>query len=507
MSDKRVSATAMTSIRRWLLGWLIGGLLVAAVTAGVALYLQVRHEANELFDYQLEAIAVTLPGHISAGGAVLSDPRFKEVAEDKVTVAVWDLNGHVLYQSSEKFALTHLEPPGLNYLRAYDQRWRVFVLSGPDRFVQVAQPTWVRDELAARMAWRTVLPIVAGLPLVALFIWVVVGRGLRPLSTLARAIGTRTPDSLAPLASAATVPTEIRPLVSALNTLLGQLASALQAQRLFVADAAHELRSPLTALKLQLQLVQLEPLEATRAVMLTKLDERLNRMIHLVQQLLMLARSDAAVDSAFAPVNLEALAGEVVGEYAPLAAQKHIDLGLVVRDAGLYWVEGDAAALFVCLRNLVDNAVRYAPAKSRVDVILARDDGHIVLEVQDEGPGIAHSETERVFDRFYRGIAASKAGAVGSGLGLAIAHRIAEHHHLSLHLRNRAAPHWEATGPDREATVPRGEVAGLTVTMVGWRIAPEPIPLENRDAGHDTHHDAKHDSGHGPSPATRHATF
>jgi two-component system, OmpR family, sensor kinase len=454
-----MSTPAARSIRRWLLGWLIGGLLAAVVMAATGLYLQVRHEANELFDYELQAIAVTLPDHISAGRAVMTDPRFKEVVEDQVTISVWDLQGHPLYQSSEHFALDHLEPPGLHNLRAYERRWRVYVLRQPDRFVQVAQPTWVRDRLAARMAARIALPILAGLPLVALFIWVVVGRGLRPLNALARAIGTRTPDSLAPLTLGSALPVEIRPLVSALNTLLEQLAAALQAQRLFVADAAHELRSPLTALKLQLQLAQQEPHEATRALLLTKLDERLNRMIHLVQQLLALARTDAELSPAFAPLDLRALAGEVVGEYAPLAEHKRIDLGLVVRDPGPYRVQGDAAALFVCLRNLVDNAVRYAPAASRVDVTLSRQGAQIGLEVQDEGPGIAHPETERVFDRFYRGTAAMGAGATGSGLGLAIARRIAEHHRLTLQLCNRTAAH--------------GQPGGLTVTMAGWQSMPE----------------------------------
>ncbi len=140
------------------------------------------------------------------------------------------------------------------------------------------------------------------------------------------------------------------------------------------------------------------------------------------------------------------LAGEVVGEYAPVAVQRGIDLGLVVVSAGDYRVYGDTAALFICLRNLVDNAVRYAEVDSRVDVTLNRQEGEIVLEVRDEGPGIAEAELERVFDRFYRGKRTS--ASTGSGLGLAIARRIAQHHDVSLQLRNRESA--------------QGQVAGLT---------------------------------------------
>jgi two-component system OmpR family sensor kinase len=455
-------ASAQHSIRRWLLGWLIGGLLAALALAALGLYLQVRNEANALFDYELQAIAMSLPEHIVAEPAVMSDPRFKEVAEDRVTISVWDPQGRALYQSSARFALDHLEPPGLHNLRAFERRWRVYVLAQPGRSVQVAQPTWVRDQLAARMAARMALPLLLAVPLVALFIWVVVGRGLRPLDALARAIGTRTPDSLAPLLLDSTPRVEVQPLVSALNTLLAQLAAALQAQRLFVADAAHELRSPLTALKLQLQLAQQESDHARRADLLGKLDERLDRMIHLVQQLLTLARTEVQPAEPFAVLDLQALAGEVVGEYAPLAEHKRIDLGLVIRDAGVYRVEGDAAALFICLRNLVDNAVRYAGAASRVDVVLGVRAGRIELEVLDEGPGVAPGELERIFDRFYRGAAAAGGGALGSGLGLAIARRIAEHHGLTLHVANRFA----AAG----AAVPR--VVGLSIVLSGWRTVP-----------------------------------
>ena len=460
---------AAKSIRRQLLRWLIGGLILAVVIGGTSLYVRVRREANELFDYELQMVAVNLPADISAVRANTNGPRFKDMADDKIIVSIWDRQGHLLYRSSERFALDRIQAPGLQNTRAYGRRWRAFVLVEPDRYVQVAHPTAVRDDMAARMAVNIALPIIVCLPLVALFIWLVVGRSLRPLEMLAAAIGTRNPDSLAPVALDRDVPLEIQPLVGALNTLLDQLVVSMQAQRLFVADAAHELRSPLTALKLQLQLAQRESSEITRAALLVKLNERLNRMIHLVQQLLTLARTDAGLSLTLAPVDLEALAGEVVVEYAPLAEQRGIDLGLVVVSAGDYRVYGDSAALFVCLRNLVDNAVRYAEAHSRVDVTLNRQEGAVVLEVRDEGPGIAEAELERVFDRFYRGKRTS--ASTGSGLGLAIARRIAQHHDVSLQLHNRekARENLEESAQENAQEQGQRQVAGLTVTLTGWK--------------------------------------
>jgi two-component system OmpR family sensor kinase len=261
-----------------------------------------------------------------------------------------------------------------------------------------------------------------------------VGRGLRPLHRVAREVASRRPDSLEPLPAGA-VPSEVRPLVEALNHLLARLAQALAVQRAFVADAAHELRTPLTALQIQLQLTERANDETGRRQALGELRAGLERAIHLVQQLLTLARQEPGAGAAapFTRLALADLARQGLADHAALAHARRIDLGARELDAEA-WVQGDAAALRTLLGNLVDNAVRYTPEGGRIDVTVVRDPPTAAapacwLCVSDSGPGIPVEERERVLARFYRRPGQDE---TGSGLGLAIVQRIAEHHQARL---------------------------------------------------------------------------
>ena len=214
----------------------------------------------------------------------------------------------------------------------------------------------------------------------------------------------------------------------ALNGLLERLDHALIAQRSFIADAAHGLRTPLTAVHLQAQLAERATTDAERSAALSELKGGLERATRLSEQLLALAREEPGVsDRAVVTVDLGATVRSVVADLAPLAAAKRIDLG--VSETSGVEVRGDADALATLVSNLVDNAVRYTPAGGRVDVVVANEGDTALLAVRDNGPGIAPEDRERAFDRFYRGAAAHATGAVhGSGLGLAIVKRIAERH-------------------------------------------------------------------------------
>jgi two-component system OmpR family sensor kinase len=268
------------------------------------------------------------------------------------------------------------------------------------------------------------LPVLAAIPLFGLFIWVAVGRGLNPLRAMASAVQTRSPDLLEPIVEERT-PTEIKPLVGAINRLLQRLANALSVQRRFVADAAHELRTPLTALQLQAQLAGGARIEAERITAFAALHESLKRETHLVEQLLALARQEP--DSTTRPaeqVDLDALARLLIEEKLPLAEAKRIDLGMVRSERAA--VRGDANALRIMLRNLIDNAIRYTLEGGRVDVAVAREAACVILEVSDTGPGIPSEERERVFDRFYR--SPGNDVPTGSGLGLAIVKTVVEKH-------------------------------------------------------------------------------
>ena len=291
----------------------------------------------------------------------------------------------------------------------------------------------VRQELAAGMALRALVPLLLLLPVLGILIWLTIGRGLRPLDDMASALGRRTPGSLDALPQGG-LPVEIRPLVQAVNDLLMRLAHALESQKAFVADAAHELRTPLAAVQLQIQLAERAKTDDERKAAFAQLKQGQARAAHLVLQLLTLARQEPGVAAQpFAPVDLAQVVRLVVSEYAPLAAEKNIDLG--VSDDRQASVSGDFEALRVMLGNLVDNAIRYTPPGGTVDVALRLRDGCAVIEVSDTGPGVPAEERKRVFDRFYR---RDTAHTAGSGLGLAIVKNIADRHHAGILLEDRA---------------------------------------------------------------------
>jgi two-component system OmpR family sensor kinase len=255
---------------------------------------------------------------------------------------------------------------------------------------------------------------------------------LKPLESLAAAVKSRSPTSLRPLDSR--VPQEIEPVVASLNDLLARLTRALELQRAFVADAAHALRTPLTALNLQIQLAERADTPEERAAALATVKDGVSRATHLVEQLLTLARQEPeAADRPMTTIDLGELASEVVAAYAALAEAKNVDLGLSRRDEGVV-VTGERDALRTLLSNLVDNALRYTPSGGRVDVAAIRESEHAVLEIADTGPGIPAEERERVFDRFYR-VAGSD--VPGSGLGLAIVRSVAARHGAQVRLEAR----------------------------------------------------------------------
>jgi len=407
----------MKSIRRELLVTLLGAVLIAGSIAAVAVYYKAYGEIGELLDYQLRQMALSLRDESFQSGVIEPPPFGFDYA-----IQISSADGVTLYYSRARVRIPANAAVGYATMDSPEGLWRMYTLRQRGLSVQVAQPMRVRSELAASAAWRTLAPFILLLPVLALFVWFAVARGLRPLDSVATAVKARSPAALDPLPHA-DLPDEIRPVVLALNDLLPRLSRALETQRAFVADAAHELRTPLSALRLQLQLAERARDNDERAAAFDTLRQGLARATHLVEQLLTLARQDpAAAQSQSESVDLGALAADVVGAHAALAASKGIDLGLARRDDGLA-VTGDADALRTLLSNLVDNAVRYTPAGGRVDVSARRGDASAVIEVTDNGSGIPMSERERVFDRFYR---RADSDVPGSGLGLAIVRSIAD---------------------------------------------------------------------------------
>ncbi|MEO8132745.1 MAG: ATP-binding protein [Betaproteobacteria bacterium] len=412
----------MTSIRRRLLVWLLVGLSLATAVGAWAVYLRARAEARDLFDYQLRLMAGTFPyGGFSSAVA----PPASTLGNDVVVVQIWDSDGARLYLSRPDSRPPRSSEIGFSTVHTASGDWRVYTALVGDNVVQVSQSTSLREELAAGIALRTMLPLVLLLPVLVMLILVTIGRGLKPLEDVAAAVRRRTADALDPLPEAP-LPEEVRSLVGALNGLLARLGSALDLHRNFIADAAHELRTPLTALRLQIQLAERATDAAGRAAALAQLRGGAERATRLVEQLLALARSEpAAATLPMAPVELTELARQMVAELAPVAAEQGLDLGMSSSASAPVRVHGDAEALRVLLGNLIDNAIRYTPRGGSIDVEASMGGGTPTLAVVDDGPGIPPAERGRVFDRFYR---LPAGGVTGSGLGLAIVRRIADRH-------------------------------------------------------------------------------
>ncbi|KXU94587.1 histidine kinase [Caballeronia megalochromosomata] len=413
----------MRSIRRQLVIWLLALVIVGVGFAGWLIYRQALAEANELFDYQLQQIAAALPSEPFS--SVLSS---RSESDEGVVIQIWNRNGVLMYYSHPRVPLAPHAELGFSTEMTPRGEWRVYSAIVGDNVVQLAQPLSIRNRVAAGVAWRTLWPLVLLLPLLGLAIWVIVGRGLAPLQRVTRALDTRHPEALDPL-SDQRLPQEVRPVVRALNALLSRLSTALDTQKAFVADAAHELRTPLAAVQIQAQLVARAQDDDTRREALKDLHEGIARATRLAEQLLALARSEPDGKKVETQVDLNALLESCVRGYVLVAQERGVDLGIEASEPAT--VKGDPDSLRVMFNNLIDNATKYTPRGGRVDVGVKMKDGRALVDISDTGPGIPQEERERVFDRFYRaGESADRARSdiAGTGLGLAIVRRIADQH-------------------------------------------------------------------------------
>lgn len=419
----------MNSIRNTLLLWLSIGVSIVIVLAAALVYLQARKEANALADYQMKQLVASLPAQAPFPVATTRDNESN--MPDDMVVRMWDSTGFRIYQSHELINLPQNTDLGFSDVDADGVSWRVYNAKLGDTIVQVAQLLSARHQIAARVALRTVAPLILLLPFFAALIWITVGRGLAAVKRAAAHVQSRDASSLASIPDD-DLPREIQPLTHALNDLLSRLRLAIDAQGAFIADAAHELKTPLTALKLQIQLAERAQSEEERHAAFADLAKGLERATHLVHQLLTLARHEPnARHQKYAQVDLVEMTQSVVAGFVALAESKRIDLGVTLQSPAR--VLGNADALRTMLSNLIDNAIRYTPDGGRVDVAIQTDHGRPSLVVKDNGPGIPGGELPRVIDRFYR-VPGSPSN--GSGLGLAIVKQIAAAHNADIALSN-----------------------------------------------------------------------
>jgi two-component system OmpR family sensor kinase/two-component system sensor histidine kinase QseC len=416
----------MTSIRARLLIALLTLVALVSLLAGALTYRRVLAETSTLFDYQLRQMALSLRSQVSVAPRLELPPQ---QGDADFVVQIWDPFGTRVYLSRPGLPLITRAVLGFEDLDLHGDTWRVYGLQTVGGVIQIAQPVRVREVLARHAALRIAIPLLLLLPLLGGAAAWIVSSSLVPLRRIAAEVQRRDVHTLAPIA-AIPVPQEIAPLIDALNHLLLRLQAAFQAQRAFVADAAHELRSPLTAVRLQLQLLDRAPDETARIEARGELGAAVDRAIHLVEQLLTLARNEPRASGDELTVTaLDTAAADGIADSHALAQARGIDLRLDATPGCL--VRGDREALRVLVRNLVDNGVRYTPAGGWVQVRVHPAGGATLLEVVDSGPGIPAAERERAFDRFHRRASAPEGG---SGLGLAIVRAIAERHGARIEL-------------------------------------------------------------------------
>ena len=418
------------SLRARLTGALLLAVLAFAALQAAVTYRTARAETEALFDAQMQRIALSLSGSLGAGALSDDAPAAETPAAREMIIQIWRADGVMLYRSPQGRLLPPQTVIGFSDTVASGEPYRIYALRTATQVVQVAQQTEARGRMAGQLALRAVLPVALLAPVLMLIVWWVVGRAIGPIERVRRQVAARRPDDLAPLPTAG-LPAEVRPLVGEMNGLLTRLSDAWDALTHFTADAAHELRSPLAALRLQAQSLQRAPDDATRAIATERLLAGIDRATRLVEQLLALARQEGAGEGAeLVSLDLTALARNALADAEPEAARHAIALTLDAPTAHVV-LRADEAALAVLLRNLLGNALRHTPPGGQVRVGVREEASVIDLTVADSGPGIAPDERARVLDRFYR---VPGTPGHGSGLGLAIVRAIAERHGAALTL-------------------------------------------------------------------------
>jgi two-component system sensor histidine kinase QseC len=431
------------SLHRRLLISVMSAVLLLWLLFGVVAYRVARVEAGEMLDGQLAQTAHLIIAQIQymeieADGmrqpVKLINDSEAHPYEQSLEFQVWDAQGHLWLHSDNAPSTPIAHHGGYADIRHAGKPWRMLALWSPDRRFQVhvAEPAKDRESVAIDLATHTVLPMFLALPFLAGLIVLAVKQSMRPLDEVALSVSARSKNNLDPI-DAAIAPNEVRPLVLALNSLFERLASALEFERRFTADAAHELRTPLAAIKVQAQVCQVSPDESMRSRALLQVVSGVDRASRLIEQLLRLARLDPLYGIAEAVAfDLGQLAQEVVTEVGSMAQVKNQRLNFMPPDVPVQ-LQGDPEMLRLALRNLLENAIRYTPLDGSITAGI--DHGHALVRfwVRDSGPGAPADDLPHLTERFYRG---RNVAVGGSGLGLPIVKRVAELNNVQLCLRN-----------------------------------------------------------------------
>lgn len=428
------------SIRRRLTGFLLGSLLLVWGGMLAWSYYDTREEVDELADERLEDSVRMLMLLDLKRLAALAEPRNgggRHDAHDSgddhkkhVSFQIWSDSGQLLLSSPGAPDAAFDRRDGHATLMVEKDAWHSYASHDARRGYQVRvfESGEVRHRLANKLGRRMMQALLIALPALALLMWVSIGRGLRPLMAMSNAIATRNAGNLEPI-NLERVPTEAQPLVDSLNSLLERLLHSIDRERAFTADAAHELRTPLAAIKVQAEVALAAQDDAQRRQAISQVIAGVNRTTHLAQQLLLLARLDRPDSAAGQHVDAGRLAVECAARFADDALRRNIELDVSTQPGCM--LQADLTAFSIMVGNLIDNAIKYGRPGGRVAVMVGCDRGNVLMSVKDDGPGVPQESRARLMDRFFR---LDGGEAEGSGLGLSIVAKIAETYHAKITL-------------------------------------------------------------------------
>lgn len=430
--------------------------LIGTIWSGIAVYtyFDIRHESEELLDAHLAqsaSLILAQAEHAIEEIEMEHAPQFKE--GHRVAFQLWERGEKLrLHSKNAPNTLLSSTTTGFSDSVVNGQEWRVFSAwtRHHENLVQVAERNDSRQDITHAMTLNLLLPLLIALPMLGLLVWIAVAQSLSPLTRLGHEVARRDAANLEPLQPQG-APGEIMPLIDNLNTLFARVARLIEHERRFTADAAHELRTPLAALMTQAQVARAATADADRNHALDKVIAGCGRAARIVDQMLTLTRLEP--DTALGTrdiLDLRALAQSLVADIAPAALQQGVDIEF--SDCAETPVSGNADLIRIALRNLIDNAVRYSPKNTRVQVTLDPSGEFVSAKVIDQGPGLSAEDQAKVGQRFYRVIGNT---AAGSGLGLSIARRIAELHGGTVELRGNS----DSAGLTAELRLPRQAAA------------------------------------------------
>lgn len=420
------------SIRRRLLLLLMGSITLVWILSAVGAYIDTHREIDRLLDAHLAHVTSIIAAQTGHELLELDTDELLEPGDyaQQVSFQVWLAGEELILKSADApgIRLTGIDA-GFADSDAAGRKWRVFTTwdAAHSVLIEVAEEHAVRERIAARVAFNALLPLGIALPLLGILIWWSVSRAMRPLDRLGEELGARQPLALEPLESG-DIPSEALPLVRQINALFSRIRFSTETERRFTADAAHELRKPVAAVRAQAEVARTTPDPTVRDKALDNVLLACDRMGLLMEQLLTLARLEQAPSPQLkAACDLAVIVRNVTAELAPAALANGVEISFEAH--GNTTVTGQAGLLDTLVRNLLSNAIQHG----RADVRLRIDGqaGRVTLTVSDAGPGVSSTDIEQLGERFFRGSATGP----GSGLGLSIVRRIANLHQAELGFR------------------------------------------------------------------------